>query len=134
MKIISLEYALTLSGDSEAIKRGYLNPGILKDAKQLAEQVVLMPTFGKLGYLAAIGNPHQWWAENCKLYAEFEADAKYARPRRFSLLLKLADTICFDEKVEAVASRVDALRVMNQSKSEEYIALANWLSRNQFTF
>ena len=134
MKTISLEYAQTLSGDPEAIKRGYITTETLMDAQRLAKEAVLMPTFGKLGYLAAIGNPHQWWAQNSKAYTELEKAPRYARAKNFSLLLKLANEICFEEKVETVISTRDALRLTNQQKSEEFIILTEWLSHNQYTF
>ena len=130
MKAISLEYAQTLSGDPEAIKRRFVTQQSLVDAQELAAEAVLMPDFGKLGYLSTIGQPHQWWVKNSKVYARLEQEPAYDNCKSFAIMLELADHICSDEKTKTVASRLDALKLMNQTKTEEYIYLKGWLDRN----
>ena len=132
MKTISLEYAQTLSGDPEAIKRKFVTQQSLVDAQELAAEAVLMPDFGKLGHLSTIGQPHQWWVKNSKVYAKLEQEPAYNNCKRFAIMLELADHICSDEKTKTVASRLDTLKLMNQTKTEEYIYLKGWLDRNNY--
>lgn len=130
MKTISLEYAQTLSGDPEAIKRKFVTAESLADAQELAAEAVSMPTFGKLGYLSTIGQPHQWWVKNSKVYARLEQGPTYDHCKRFAIMLELADHICFEEKTKIVTSRLDALKLMNQTETEEYTYLKGWLNQN----
>jgi hypothetical protein len=132
MKVITLEYAQTLSGDTEAIKRGYVTDQVISDAQELAAEAISLPTFGKLGYLSKIGNPHQWWVDNSKVYAELVQEPRYERGKRFSIMLRIAEDISHAQKVETVISRLDSLKLMNQAETEEYILLREWLSRNQY--
>ena len=130
MKNITLEYAQILSGDPEAIKRKFVTQQSLADAQELAAESVSMPTFGKLGYLSTIGQPHQWWVKNSKVYARLEQEPTYDQCKRFAIMLELADHICSDEKTKIVTSRLDALKLTNQTKTEEYTYLKGWLDRN----
>ena len=132
MKTISLEYAQTLSGDPEAIKRKFVTAESLADAQELAAEAVSMPTFGKLGYLSLIGQPHQWWVKNSKVYARLEQGPTYDHCKRFAVMLELADHICFEEKTKIVTSRLDALKLTNQTKTEEYKYLKGWLNQNNY--
>ena len=132
MKIISLEYAQTLSGNPEAIKRKFVTAESLTDAQELAAEAVSMPTFGKLGYLGMIGQPHQWWVKNSKVYAKLEQKPIYDQCKKFAIMLELADHICSGEKTEKVTSRLDALKLMNQTKTEEYTYLKGWLNQNNY--
>ena len=132
MKSITLEYAQILSGDPEAIKRKFVTQQSLKDAQELAAEAVLMPDFGKLGHLSTIGQPHQWWVKNSKVYARLEQEPTYDHGKRFAIMLELADHICSDEKTKTVASRLDALKKKNQTKTEEYTYLKGWFDRNNY--
>ena len=132
MKTISLEYAQTLSGDPEAIKRKFVTQQSLVDAQELAAEAVSMPDFGKFGHLSTIGQPHQWWVKNSKVYAKLEQEPAYDNCKRFAIMLELADHICSEEKTETVASRIDALKLMNQTKTEEYTYLKGWLNQNNY--
>ena len=130
MKTISLEYAQTLSGDPEAIKRKFVTQQSLVDAQELAAEAVLMPDFGKLEHLSTIGQPHQWWVKNSKVYKKLQQEPVYDNCKRFAIMLELADHICSDEKTKTVASRLDVLKLMNQTKTEEYTYLKGWLNQN----
>lgn len=134
MKTISLEYAQTLSGDPEAIKRKFVTEETLTDAQELAAEAKAMPTFGKLGYLGIIGGCHSWWVKNSKVYAKLEQSPRYARAKNFAIMLELAEHICFEEKVEAVGSRIEALKLMGQTNTEEYQHLKGWFDCNQYKF
>ena len=127
-----MEYAQTLSGDPEAIKRRFVTQQSLVDAQELAAEAVSMPDFGKFGHLSTIGQPHQWWVKNSKVYAKLEQEPAYDNCKRFAIMLELADHICSDEKTKTVASRLDALKLMNQTKTEEYTYLKGWLYRNNY--
>lgn len=133
-KTITLEFAQTLSGDSEAIKRGYVSEEIIADARQLAEAVIKMETFGQMGYLACIGEPHHWWQLNCRKYRLLEQKELYSQARKFSIMLKIADYLTHNLKVEAVKSTITALRLTNQTNTEDYRLLQGWVLAHEFVY
>lgn len=135
MENISLEFAQTLCGDDQqSIKRGYISVEIIRDAQELAQAVVQMPTFGQFGYLAEIGSPHQWWASNCPTYRYLEQKDiyGYGGARKFANMLLIANHIVQDEKIERVRARLEALILIQEFQSEEYRCMSAWLNTNEF--
>lgn len=134
IKTITLEFAQTLSGDNEAIKRGYVSEEIIADAKELAKAVIKMETFGQMGYLSRIGEPHHWWQLNCRKYRLLEQKELYSINRKFSTMLKVADYLTHDLKVEAVKNTITALKLTNQTNAEDYKLLQDWVFAHEFVY
>jgi hypothetical protein len=134
MKVISLEYAQSLIGDPQAIARKYLSEQTIVDAQELAKDAIAMPTFGQLGYLSAIGYPHQWWVENSSVYRRLEQESNYQSGARLSCLLLLAEYFAHEKRVTVVESRLEGLKLSGKTNLKEYRVLSNWLTQNQCKF
>lgn len=110
MKSITLEDAQTVVNDPQAIARGYITEQSIIDATKLAEAVVQMSIFNQPGYSSPIGSPHQWWYDNCPVYAEISDSPLYSRAKKLSCLLTIANYL-----VEQTAVRNDVKLRCSQS-------------------
>jgi hypothetical protein len=128
---ISLEYASTLTGDPEAHLRGYVDQQTIEDAQLLANACIQMPTFGQIGFLADVGEPHQWWEQNSPIYAELEQSAKYSQARKFSALLKITNYLIRNPLLDAVEGRIAAMELTGSGSSPEAKDLKKWFAVNQ---
>lgn len=134
----TLEQAQEMTGDPEAIARGYVNESIVSKAVALAKAAIALEQFGRIGYLASIGNPHDWWFENCPAYAQLDQDNTITG-RQFSLVLKIADHLVHPAKIERVECRIEAIRIMGRSgvllqdESDELSWLLKWVKRNRIS-
>jgi len=132
----TLEQAQAMTGDSLAVARGYVNARIIYRAVTLAQEAIAMPTFGTMGYLNEIGNPHDWWFESCPAYANLDEDETISG-RQFWAILKIANHLSLPAKIERVECRIEAIRVMGrsgvllQNESEELNWLLKWVKRNR---
>jgi hypothetical protein len=132
----TLEQAQAMTGDPQAIARGYVSANIIYKAIALANAAIAMPTFGTMGYLSEIGNPHDWWLESCPAYANLDEDESISG-RQFSSILKIANRLALPAKINKVECRVEAIRVMGrsgvllQNESEELDWLLKWVKRNR---
>lgn len=133
MKTLTLDNALQIVEDPQAIERGYINPQTIEDAYKIAEAAIGMATFGKLGYLAPIGSPDTWWIENCPIYAEITRCDRYSRAKNYRMLLDLAEHLVKDDRRELVEARWTALEILrkssglNDAEDSEYVVLSKWL-------
>lgn len=137
--MITLEQAQVIYGDPEAIQRGYITAEIVAEAENLARLCLSLPSFGVYGYLAPIGNPHQWWVENMPYYHELSEkyQSRYFggkephSARKMSAILQIANTLILPEKVKRVRERVaeiDSLPLpLGDSLAAESVHLRNWL-------
>lgn len=125
--------ALEIVGDPQAIERGYLTEKTVSDAQAIADEVLQSEWLGRLGFLSSVGQPHQWWADNCAAYAALAEAPEYQRNKPFRMLIELAEYLVANERIDRVEARVSALELMkaNLSSDEatELAALKKWLSR-----
>jgi hypothetical protein len=118
MKTITLQQAQGIVNDPEAVKRGYITPQTLVDAEELAKEAISLPTFCKPGFLyQEIGSPDNWWRDNSSVYCRLSDEPRYQRDRNFSHLLLIADYLTLDARVEALESRLTALKILRGSLS-----------------
>ena len=127
-----------MTGDPQAIARGHVSAPVIYKAIALANAAIAMPTFGTMGYLSEIGNPHDWWFEGCPAYASLDQDNTITG-RQFSSILKIANHLSLPVKIGKVECRIEAIRVMGRSgvllqdESEELSWLLKWVKRNRIS-
>ncbi len=84
VKNISLEKAQEIYGDSEAIKRGYINQQVLDFAYELADEIKANALIVK-----GIGNAHPYWMANSKVYIQM--DSMIDNTRQFVAICEIAE-------------------------------------------
>lgn len=93
-----------MSKFDELVLHRQATPEQIEDAKTIAleindawgfpENYKELGQYGKEGYQASIGSPHQWWEDNCQSYKV--ASEKYSIARHLNTVCLLADTLLAD--------------------------------------
>jgi hypothetical protein len=136
IKTPTLEEAQEMTGDPQAIARGYVSAPVIYKAIALANAAIAVPEFGTMGYLGDIGTPDLWWEENCPAFKDL-CDSEDVTLRQLAAILKIANRLVQPAKINRVECRIEAIRVMGrsgvllQNESEELSWLLKWVKRNR---
>lgn len=92
MKKITLEQAQELTGDDQAILRGYLTQEVIDYAYKIIEEKAQKNIYDSKN---GCGNPHQYWMDNFESYREMsEAFPEGGRnTRKYSRCCELVDKL-----------------------------------------